>query len=406
MRWRKYLKDVYFSLKQGGSFQGVDKLYRTIRDEGKVHISRKDIKNFLKGQDTYTLHKEVRRNFDTNHIEVADVDKVWEADLADLIKYTSTNDGYRYLLGCIDTFSRKLFVRPLKTKNGSEITKALSDIFAQTGRKPRTIRSDRGSEFTNKVVTKYLEENTIGHIFTSNQTQAAYIERVWKSLKLRMEKYFMEYHTTRYIDVLKDLVAGYNNTFHSVIGMTPNEVNDDTHMQAEYNMMVSRRKRSSPGTIPRIGRKKMVPLHLLAEKDNNKPRKFLFEVGTHVRLTLRPEKITSEYKERWTREIFQIHSRRRRNGIPVYKVKDLVGEVLDGTFYTEELQEVSPDAKNKTYQIDKVLKERVFATPGGKRRRQYYVSFIGFPRKFNQWVPASAVKEWYVQPSAVNKDPN
>ena len=86
-----------------------------------------------------------------------------------------------------------------------------------------------------------------------------------------------------------------------------------------------------------------------------------------------------------------MHSRHRRNGIPVYKVKDLVGEVPDGTF--RQLQAVLPDSKNKTDQINKVLKESTFAAPRGKKQLHYYMSFIGFPPKFNQRVPASSVKE-------------
>ena len=146
----------------------------------------------MQGEETYTLNKEVRCKFKTNEMGVTEIDCIREADLSDLGKYSSYNNGSRYLLGCIDSFSRKLWVRPLKTKHGSEIVAALKDIFNADGRRPRAIRTDRGSEFTNATVSKFLQTKKIGQSFTSNQSQAAYIERCWKSLKKRMTKYFFK----------------------------------------------------------------------------------------------------------------------------------------------------------------------------------------------------------------------
>ncbi len=388
--WRSYLRNVYTDLSKGGSFQGVDKLYHTIKKEGKIKIKKKDIAEFLKGEDTYTLHKEVRRKFRTNRMIAADIDTVWQADLADLSKFQSENEGYRYLLGCIDCFSRKLYVRALKTKTGKEIVQEMKNIFEKCGTKPRTIMSDRGSEFTNNTVSEYLQSHDVGHIYTSNMSQAAVIERVWKTLKMRMMKYFEANMSTRYIDILQSLVVGYNNTYHTSIGMTPNEVNESTYMQAEYNQMVSARKRASPGTLPRHKLGRVYKTRDLVDPLYKRLPQFKFALGAHVRLSLRPEKISNEYKQKWTREIFLVHSRKNRSGIPVYKVKDMKGEVLEGTFYTQELQEVAPEDDNKSYEINKILKERTFTNEKGNQQKEYLVSFVGYPKKFNQWITDAA----------------
>ena len=42
-------------------------------------------------------------------------------------------------------------------------------------------------------------------------------------MKERMWKYFTDNNTNRYVDVLPDLVKGYNNMRHSSIKMTPVE---------------------------------------------------------------------------------------------------------------------------------------------------------------------------------------
>ncbi len=424
------MRNLYRNLNKGGSYQSADKLYETVKREGKFDLSLRQIEKFLRGEDTYTLNKEVRRKFQTNSIPITGINTVWEADLADLYKFQRYNDGYRYILGCIDSFSRKLYVRPLKTKRAADMVSALKEIFAEAGTKPRSIRSDRGSEFTNHVVSEYLRNNKIGHVYTSNLSQAAFIERCWKSLKKRMIKYMEDKKTKKYIDVLDQLVQGYNNTFHSVIGMTPNEVAREKHAEAYYNMLLDakRRKRKKPtpaaapapgpapgpgpgpapgpdqalvkeedakrgdGGKPAVDEKDSMLDKITAEPTRKTKKAYRFPLGADVRISLRPEKLVSEYGERWSKEIFTVDARRFREGIDVYKVKDAKGEVLLGTFYAQELQRVNKAREDKLYDIREVIKERTVADNRGKKRKEYFVSFVGFPRKFNQWVPESAVK--------------
>ena len=58
------------------------------------------------GQDTYTLHKPARRNFKRNRVIVGGIDEQWQMDLADMQSLKEYNDGYGYLLVCIDVFSK------------------------------------------------------------------------------------------------------------------------------------------------------------------------------------------------------------------------------------------------------------------------------------------------------------
>ena len=391
MRWERYLRNIYRDLKRGGSFQSAEKLYHTVKREGKYEIPLRTIEKFLEGQDTYTLNKEVRRKFETNAIPTIAKNKVWEADLADLAKFMKHNDNYRYLLGCFDSFSRKLYVRPLKSKKGTEIVKALKEIFQEAGTIPRTIRSDRGSEFTNSVVTEFLKEEGVGHSFTSNLSQAAFIERCWKSLKKRMVKYMQDRNTKAYIGVLQDLVKGYNNTFHSAIGMTPNEVKTETHARAAYNMIRNKERRRPKKKVQTEGKGGQ---RNIAEMLKHPPKLgvFKFDIGTKVRISLRPSNLVSEYAERWSKEIFTVQARKFRNGIQVYKVVDDEGEVLVGSFYAQELQRVTEPKKDKLYDVKEILKERTVTDSKGKKKKEYLVSFVGFPRKFNQWIPQSDVK--------------
>ena len=77
------------------------------------------------GQDTYPLHKPARRQFKRNCVIIGGIDKLWQMNLADMQSMAKENDGYQYLLVCIDVFSKFAWVIPLKTKTGP----ALVDAF-------------------------------------------------------------------------------------------------------------------------------------------------------------------------------------------------------------------------------------------------------------------------------------
>ena len=63
------------------------------------------------------------------------IDQQWQIDLADMQKF---NDGYRYLLVCIDVFSKYAWVVPLKNKTGPSLVNAFKVILSSV-RKPEKI---------------------------------------------------------------------------------------------------------------------------------------------------------------------------------------------------------------------------------------------------------------------------
>ena len=144
-----YLASVYYDPKRSGGFGGVDRLYKDVKKEGKFNINRTKIKEWLMKQDAYTLHKPIRRRFRRNRVIVGGIHEQWQMDLADMQSMQKFNDGYRYLLVCIDVFSKYAWVVPLKNKKGLSLVDAFKVILT-SGRKPEKIIMDQGTEFFNK----------------------------------------------------------------------------------------------------------------------------------------------------------------------------------------------------------------------------------------------------------------
>ncbi|XP_033728981.1 uncharacterized protein LOC117318091 [Pecten maximus] len=174
--WEDYLNRIWYDTKHPGSFAGPKKLYQVVRKEGKVKIGIRRITQWLQDQDAYSLQKDLITKFKKNRVVVEGIDSLFDGDLADVQNLTSFNDGIKYLLILIDVFSKFLWVVPLKNKLGKTVVNALKSIFIK-GRKASTVRFDKGAEFRNAHVRKYLEGESIRVHCTQNSTQANYAER-------------------------------------------------------------------------------------------------------------------------------------------------------------------------------------------------------------------------------------
>ena len=62
------------------------------------------------------LHKPKVKNYPRRKIIVNHINKIFAADLVEMQKFAKMNKGYRYLLTCIDIFSKYSWVILLKTK--------------------------------------------------------------------------------------------------------------------------------------------------------------------------------------------------------------------------------------------------------------------------------------------------
>ena len=321
-----------------------------------------EVGKWLSGQRAYTLHAPVRRKFRRNRIVVHSINEQFQADLADMTTWAKKNDGYKYLLTCIDVFSKYAWVVPLKVKTGTAVKQAFEEhIFSE--RKPEKLQTDQGKEFVNSTFREYLKEQGVEHFFSlsAGEVKCAVVERFNRTLKSKMWKYFTyKNDTRRYIDVLPDLVHSYNHTYHSVIKMAPASVTDANVKQVWQNMYG-----------------KYFETSVMDEQKRRQRRRYKFSVGDHVRLSGERIVFRKGYEQGWTEEIYTVCRRMLRDP-PVYVVKDEQDEELQGVFYDNELQRV---VKPDVYIIEQVLKTR-----GVGNQREYFVKWQGYPKKFNQWV--------------------
>ena len=112
----------------------------------------------LQRQELYSLQRAIKKPVKRNRVVVFVIYDQWDVDLMDMTKYSKYNCGYNFILVAIDIFSKYVWLRPLKTKRGEYVMKALSNVFAE-GRPSNRIIIDKGQEFRSRLCRKGDQED-------------------------------------------------------------------------------------------------------------------------------------------------------------------------------------------------------------------------------------------------------
>lgn len=341
----KKLEKVYYNPRHPASFGSVAKLSKA------TGVGRKKVEKWLMGQPAYTLHRQARKKYPTRKYIVHDIDEQWQADLAEVGLIADKNQGNRYILTVIDIFSRYAWCRALRNKQGKTVSEALNDIFKE-GRIPKWLQTDQGKEFQNRFVQDLLRSHHVEWFAVKSAYKAAFVERFNRTLKQRMWKYFTAENRMTWTEALQDVVHAYNYSVHRIIGRRPAEVSrsDVDEMREE---MYQRKKTSK-------------------DKDD-------IQLGQKVRISKVRSIFAKSYLPSWTEEIFTVAAIQRKNTPLTYTLKDYNDELVEGSFYREEIQPVIK--KDDVYLVERVIRKKRQAG-----ETWCFVKWKGYPTSFNSWV--------------------
>ncbi|CAI5455282.1 unnamed protein product [Caenorhabditis angaria] len=216
------------------------------------------------------------------------------------------------------------------------------------------MQTDNGKEYYNKEMNKLFKSLEINHFSTYSDKKASIVERFNRTLKEKMWKMFTHQGNHKWVDILDDLVKGYNNHYHSSIKMTPTQASKIENESIVY--------------------KNLFP----SSEEENTPIKAKFKIGDTVRITKYKTIFDKGYLPNWSTEEFKISE--VYIGEPImYSIKDLADEEIKGKFYEEEL--TFYNNINEEYKVEKVIKHRK-----SKGVKEVFVKWYGYPEKFNSWI--------------------
>ena len=161
------LKKIFLDPNSPVYLTGTSALYSHAKTHfPRAQIKLKDVKEFLAKQKVYELHKPVNKKFARLPIRTNYVDALWMADLVDMSQHSASNDGFKWILTVIDTFSRFAFAAEIKTKKSEAVIEAFAAILAKSKRKPDSLVTDDGGEFFSQTGKLFFENEGIFHYST------------------------------------------------------------------------------------------------------------------------------------------------------------------------------------------------------------------------------------------------
>ena len=340
-----------------GGFSGVQNLLSTVKKKY-PKIKKESVRKFLETNRTYTLFKPRRVHHERSKFVPAGFLTDLQADLGDFQSLADKNRGYRFMLVAVDTLSRRVFAAPVEGKSGQNMRGGFEKIFSDMPYLPQQIFTDRGMEFESKEMKNFFKGLGIAKFRArASEMKAAVAERMIKTIKQRLYRYFSEKNTTDWVTVLPKITSAINHSICRITGKRPIDVNEKNASEIWDQVYGSSVR--DPGT-----------------------EKTKYSKHDAVRISRVKQLFEKGYLPTFSDQIYEVMkaSRSRPN---YYELADFEGEPIEGRFYTEEMVKTKRD-ENTTYRIEKILKK---TKKSGKL--MYFVKFIGYPDP--EWIKASDI---------------
>ena len=215
------LNDIYYINK---NFDGIDTLYKKSKLLNK-DIRKDDVKAWLNKQMVTQLTTAEKIGEKKEFLPIySETPYAFQIDLSFLPKYKRKNSGYYILFTAINVNTRYAYAYYAKNKETDSIIEMLEE-FLKNAIDINIISCDYGSEFISKVAKDWFEKNNIKVYYTLDEghSKLAIVNRFHRTLKDKLNKFFITTGSVRWIDSIDEIIKNYNNTVNIGIGFTPKE---------------------------------------------------------------------------------------------------------------------------------------------------------------------------------------
>ena len=372
-----------------GAFSNAQYFLRGLKKwapaRGRLPDSLHQLRQALSRDGSYQTARVLRRRFPRRPDVALFFNEKWEADLGDYgerLRYLLKQPGQYFLL-CVDLFSKKFFVEPLKDKTAATAAAGWDRIMSRLAPPygpPAVLETDRGGEFRGEFEARVQAGGTvIKRAEGANKARCA--ERGIRTFKKILTPLIESGN--------RDLVAGVTATeaiinarLNRTIGCAPDEVPDQwrrvralhiEHLNRPAWEEFARRQRRilRGGGVTERGR--------------------TWRVGDLVRVPFPRQTLDKESDRQFRHQIYRIRAIVGDRRPYLFALEEWLGGEDENTrqrltpdrlkryFYAAELRPAHPSNYH--------LIRRVWRRQRGKT----YVSFLDYPQKFDRWVPSGDV---------------
>ena len=319
----EYLENLYTDLSSPVSFTSPTTVLAHIKRSGVYeNIGLKRLTKYMSKFPAYTVNKERRRVREYRRY-VVEIPGSIECDLMVVNRFSKTNRNIRYLLVGIDIFSAEGHVELLVDKTGPLVVKQMKALLSKFRNPVTSVYSDIGNEFRQKELGTFLKSQQIRQFFAKQGLKSSKCERFIRYLRGVFRRYRISRNTTSFVDAIPSLLDGYNNRpLKRLGGLSPYGVNMSTAGIVSDYLRSVWKDRSPPG-----------------------PPKF--PKNSKVRIVTEKTAF-DKYRLNYSEEVFTVDRHFERDSLNIYQLRDCSGQVIDGYFYSSELEAVDVSARDLT----------------------------------------------------------
>ena len=209
--------EAYYDPKKG--FSNAYALYK-----GQDVKTLTQVKDAIKKYEPYQLNKQLGHI--TYFPTLGHGKHSYSADLMIL----DNDGGYNNILCIINMITRVAYAYPQKSKTAEETVGNLKKFYTAVPNVEH-LQTDAGGEFDNRQAQALFKDIDYYHLLS--KTAQGRIERFNQTLRRLITLYQSAYKTTKWVDVLPDLVYNYNHRYHKSLGCAPIDANEDEQYNKE-----------------------------------------------------------------------------------------------------------------------------------------------------------------------------
>ncbi|RUM30633.1 MAG: hypothetical protein DSY32_02035 [Aquifex sp.] len=176
-------------------------------------------------------------------LEYPPPERPWDVVAIDLLQLPASRQGSKYLLVCVDHFSRYVVLAPLKDKTATTVAHSLiANLFCPYST-PRVLLSDNGGEFHNSLLAEICQQFEMKQTFTAAYHPASngLVERANRKI-LEVLRPAVGGLLENWEDWLPHVAASINSSVCESTGQSPYYILYGTEKRLPYDLLSSPQK--------------------------------------------------------------------------------------------------------------------------------------------------------------------
>lgn len=225
------LKRVYYNPK--GGFGSVARLWQAVKDS-ELNLKLADVKEWHDAQNIAQVYKETKRTAGISNMHARGIGQI-KADLIDMSNYGKWNKGNNWILTMIDLYSRRAWAFSVHRKSPKDIAPFIREVYDELMSLKHvdshniTFTADDGNEWKGEVKAYFNKHEIPVYVANPNNNtkhRTSTVERFNRSLLNYLTKVMAYRESNKYIDILDEVIDGYNENVHSTTKLKPIDVYD------------------------------------------------------------------------------------------------------------------------------------------------------------------------------------